>query len=46
MLLKAFQEDEDIHARTASEVFHVAIEDVTPQRRREAKVITLASFTA
>jgi DNA polymerase-1 len=39
MLLKAFQEDEDIHARTASEVFHVAIEDVTPQRRREAKVI-------
>lgn len=39
MLLKAFQEDEDIHARTASEVFHVAMEDVTPQRRREAKVI-------
>ncbi|HSB07774.1 MAG TPA: DNA polymerase I, partial [Thermodesulfobacteriota bacterium] len=39
MLLKAFQEDEDIHARTASEVFHVPMEDVTPQRRREAKVI-------
>ena len=29
MLLKAFREDEDIHARTASEVFHVPIEGVT-----------------
>lgn len=39
MLLKAFREDEDIHARTASEVFHVSMENVTPQMRREAKVI-------
>ena len=37
--MKAFQEDEDIHARTASEVFHVPIEQVTSQMRREAKVI-------
>ena len=39
VLLKAFQEGEDIHARTASEVFHVPMEGVTPQMRREAKVI-------
>ena len=39
MLLKAFREDEDIHARTASEVFHVPMEGVTPEMRREAKVI-------
>jgi len=39
MLLKAFRGDEDIHARTASEVFHVPMENVTSQMRREAKVI-------
>jgi len=39
MLLKAFQEEEDVHARTASEVFRVPIEQVTSQMRREAKVI-------
>jgi DNA polymerase-1 len=39
VLLKAFQEDEDVHARTASEVFRVPIEQVTSQMRREAKVI-------
>jgi DNA polymerase-1 len=38
-LIKAFQDDEDIHARTASEVFEVPIESVTPRMRREAKVI-------
>jgi DNA polymerase-1 len=38
-LLRSFREGEDIHARTASEVFHVAMEGVTPQMRREAKVI-------
>jgi DNA polymerase-1 len=38
-LLKAFQNDEDIHARTASEVFDVPIEKVTSSMRREAKVI-------
>ncbi len=38
-LIKAFQNDEDIHARTASEVFEVPMEKVTPRMRREAKVI-------
>ena len=39
ILIKAFQNDEDIHARTASEIFGVPIEKVTPPMRREAKVI-------
>ncbi len=38
-LIKAFQNDEDIHARTASEIFGVSMEKVTPPMRREAKVI-------
>jgi DNA polymerase-1 len=38
-LIKAFQNDEDIHARTASEIFNVPMEKVTPPMRREAKVI-------
>jgi DNA polymerase-1 len=38
-LMEAFQKDEDIHARTASEIFGVPIEKVTPPMRREAKVI-------
>ncbi len=38
-LIQAFQNDEDIHARTASEIFSVPIEKVTPAMRREAKVI-------
>jgi DNA polymerase-1 len=38
-LIKAFQEDEDIHTRTASEIFNVPPSQITPQMRREAKVI-------
>jgi len=38
-LLEAFKREEDIHARTASEVFAVPLEQVTPAMRREAKVI-------
>ncbi len=38
-LIRAFQNDEDIHARTASEVFDVPMEKVTSSMRREAKVI-------
>jgi DNA polymerase-1 len=38
-LINAFQQDEDIHARTASEIFQVPIEKVTAPMRREAKVI-------
>jgi DNA polymerase-1 len=38
-LCEAFQRDEDIHARTASNVFGVPLADVTPEMRRQAKVI-------
>jgi len=38
-LMEAFKRDEDIHARTASEIFGVPMEKVTPSMRREAKVI-------
>jgi DNA polymerase-1 len=38
-LIKTFQKGEDIHARTASEIFGIAQHEVTPQMRREAKVI-------
>jgi DNA polymerase-1 len=38
-LCEAFQRDEDIHARTASNIFGVPIEEVTPEMRRQAKVI-------
>jgi DNA polymerase-1 len=38
-LVEAFKREEDIHARTASEIFGVPIEKVNPRMRREAKVI-------
>ena len=38
-LLKAFQEGEDVHSKTASEVFNVDIEEVTLDLRRNAKAI-------
>ncbi|MBW2039117.1 MAG: DNA polymerase I [Deltaproteobacteria bacterium] len=38
-LIEAFQRGEDIHARTASEMFSLPPDEVTPQMRREAKVI-------
>jgi len=38
-LMGAFQRNEDIHARTASEIFDVPMDQVTPPMRREAKVI-------
>jgi len=39
VLIEAFLRDEDIHSRTASEIFGVLLENVTPVMRREAKVI-------
>lgn len=39
ILMEAFHRDGDIHLRTAAEIFGVAPEEVTPQMRREAKVI-------
>ena len=38
-MIDAFKNDEDIHARTASEIFGVPIEMVTPEMRRHAKAI-------
>ena len=38
-LMRSFREDEDIHTRTAAEIFGVNPLMVTPQMRREAKVI-------
>jgi len=37
-LIAAFQADEDIHAATASNVFGVPFDEVTPEMRRRAKV--------
>ncbi len=39
LLIAAFARDEDIHASTASEVFGVAREKVTPDMRRVAKTV-------
>jgi len=38
-LKQAFLEGQDIHAMTASEMFEVPIEDMTPEIRRQAKAI-------
>ncbi len=38
-LCAAFQRDEDIHARVASEVYHVPLEQVTSDMRRSAKAV-------
>lgn len=38
-LLKAFQEGQDVHRATASEVFGVALNDVSSEQRRYAKTI-------
>jgi DNA polymerase-1 len=38
-LCEAFQKDLDIHAATASEVFGVALDEVTPDQRRIAKAV-------
>ncbi len=41
-LIAAFQRGEDIHARTAAEVFEVDIKTVTPSQRRAAKTANFA----
>ena len=38
-LIEAYGEDSDIHRITASKVFHVPLEDVTPIQRRNAKAV-------
>ena len=38
-LCEAFARDEDIHARVASQVYHVPLDAVTPEMRRQAKAV-------
>ena len=38
-LIKAFVEDKDIHAKTASDIFHVPMDEVTKEMRRNAKAV-------
>lgn len=38
-LIEAYREAKDIHAATASQVFHVPYEEVTDQQRRNAKAV-------
>lgn len=38
-LIEAYQSAQDIHAITASEVFHVPLDQVTPLQRRNAKAV-------
>jgi len=39
ILIESFQADEDVHARTAAEVFHADTVSITAELRRQAKVI-------
>ncbi len=38
-LINAYKEAKDIHAVTASEVFHIPLDEVTPLQRRNAKAV-------
>lgn len=38
-LIDAYNQAEDIHAITASQVFHIPLDEVTPQLRRNAKAV-------
>ena len=38
-MIQAFKEDYDIHAKTAADIFHVDIKDVTKDMRRQAKAV-------
>ena len=38
-LIQAFVEDKDIHAKTASDIFHVPMNEVTKEMRRNAKAV-------
>ncbi|ALP54297.1 DNA polymerase I [Candidatus Tenderia electrophaga] len=38
-LVKAFQEDKDIHSATAAEIFNLPLDKVEPNQRRSAKAI-------
>lgn len=38
-LIRAYKEQSDIHRITASQVFHIPFDEVTPQQRRNAKAV-------
>ena len=38
-LIEAYREAQDIHRITASQVFHVPFDEVTPLQRRNAKAV-------
>ncbi len=38
-MIEAFRQNADIHAKTASEVLHIPIADVTPEQRSAAKAV-------
>lgn len=38
-LIEAYREAQDIHAITASQVFHIPLDEVTPLQRRNAKAV-------
>ena len=38
-LIEAFKNGDDIHAKTASDIFHVPLDDVTSEMRRMAKAV-------
>ena len=39
MLIQAYREEQDIHRITASQVFHIPFDEVTPLQRRNAKAV-------
>lgn len=39
LLMESFQKDQDVHARTASELFQVPVDQVSGDQRRQAKTI-------
>jgi DNA polymerase-1 len=39
LLCQSFQEAEDVHARTASEIFEISLAEVTDNMRRQAKAV-------
>lgn len=39
MLIQAYREAQDIHRMTASQVFHIPFDEVTPLQRRNAKAV-------
>ncbi len=41
-MMRAFEADEDIHAATATRLFNVELDGVTPEMRRRAKMVNFA----